>query len=172
MKSINSLIGNNSNKPLDLSGCQNNLDNNNPHPNISKISETISKNSETPTNNRNLQKNTDSSPQDKSIEWTYGKLKDELYIHLISIKINGKRKYEEQAKYLIHRISVFRPTPYFIINQSDLSSRLVKELEELDNINLDAVIKEVLSWIYEIIDKHYFLLSIKRYGLIFWRIEP
>lgn len=52
--------------------------------------------------------------------WTPGKLKDKFYLHLVSIKKDGKRKYEDQAKYLLYRIPVYKPTPYFIINQSDL----------------------------------------------------
>lgn len=103
--------------------------------------------------------------------WTLGKLKDELFVYLISIKINGERKYEKQARDLIYRISIYHPTPYFIIHNSDLSSRLKKELSILDDADLDIVIKDVVSWIYESINKNYFWLSIKRHGLLFWRIE-
>lgn len=105
-------------------------------------------------------------------KWTIAKLKDELFLHLLFIEINGKKKYEIQAKDLIHRIPVYQPTPIFVINQSDLSPKLIDELSSLDDINLDEVIKDVVSWIFESIDKKYFLLSIKRYGLISWRIEP
>jgi hypothetical protein len=104
--------------------------------------------------------------------WTLEKLKDELYVHLMSVEVNGERKYEKQARGLIYRIPVHHPTPYFIINQSDLSERLKKELSCLNYDYLDAVIKEVISGIYESVNKTYFLLSVKRYGLVSWRIEP
>lgn len=65
-----------------------------------------------------------------------------------------------------------RYNQYFIINQSDLTPRLKRELDRLNEVDLDIVIGEVVSWIYESINKNYFLLSIKRYGLICWRIDP
>ena len=109
--------------------------------------------------------------KDKSLPWTREKLKEELYIQLMSIKIDGEIKYDKQARYLIYRIPISRPTPYFIINYSDLSQPIIEELSGLSNADLNAVIREVISWIYESIDKDYFLISIKRHGLIFWRIE-
>src|SRR4051794_23942465 len=69
--------------------------------------------------------------EDKSPPWTIERIKDELYIQLISLKINGERKYEKQATDLIYKIPILRPTPYFIINQSDLSKPLIKELRKL-----------------------------------------
>jgi hypothetical protein len=110
--------------------------------------------------------------KDKSPPWTKERTKDELYLQLISLKINGERKYEKQASYLIYRIPVYRPTPYFIMNQSDLSKPLISDLSSLSNRDLDKIIKDVISSLYESIDKEYFLLQIKRYGLILWRIEP
>jgi hypothetical protein len=118
----------------------------------------------------NFNANNDSKCQNDEI-WTMGKLKDELYFCLASIEINGEYKYEKQGRDLIYKIPRYRPTPYFIINDSDLSTRLRKELASLDDVDLDIVIRDVLSWIYESIDKKSFLLSIKRYGLLHWRIE-
>ena len=104
--------------------------------------------------------------------WTLEKLKDELFCYLMSIKVNDECKYEKQAIDLIYKIPKYRPTPYFIINESDLSLKLKRELSSLDDVTLDSVIKDVLSWIYELVNRKYFLLSIKRYGLIYWRIDP
>jgi hypothetical protein len=104
--------------------------------------------------------------------WTLEKLKDELYVHLMTVEVNGERKYEAEARGLLYKIPVHQPTPAFIISNSDLSSKLIKELSILNYDDLDAVIKEVISWIYESINKSYFLLSIKRHGLLHWRIEP
>ena len=118
----------------------------------------------------NYNANNDSKCKNDEI-WTMGKLKDELYFCLASIEINGEYKYEKQARDLIYKIPRYIPAPDFIINNSDLSTKLRKELASLDDVNRDIVIKDVLSWIYESIDKKSFLLSIKRYGLLFWSIE-
>ncbi len=157
MNKLQTTIDNNANKPLVPTG---NLDLDN-----SNVSHT-SVSSEPDTSYKN---NKDS--KDDNEVWTRGKLKDELYKRLVSVKIDGKRKYEEQAKHLFYRIPVYNPTPEFVINQSDLSPRLIEELESLDDKQLDEVIKEVLEWIYESISKEYFLLSIHRNNLIRWRIE-
>jgi hypothetical protein len=127
-------------------------------------------NSQTSLHSKNDIDNSDKYQDDDEI-WTLEKLKDELFCCLMSIKVNGQYKYEKQAKYLIYRISIYKPTPYFIINNDDLSLKLKKELSSLDDDTLDEVIKDVVSWIYESINKNFFLLSIKRYGLIFWEIE-
>jgi hypothetical protein len=108
--------------------------------------------------------------EDKSPPWTIERTKDELYLQLISLKINGERKYEKQVSDLIYKIPKYRPTPYFIINQSDLSGPLIKELRRLSNKSLDKIVKDTISSIYESIDKKYFLLCIKKRGLIRWRI--
>lgn len=110
--------------------------------------------------------------EDKSSPWTKEKTKDELYLQVVSLKIDGERKYEKQATKLIYRIPVYRPTPKFKINESDLSKSLIKELSSLSHKDLDRIIKDVISSLYESIDKDYFLLQIKKPGLIFWEIEP
>lgn len=109
--------------------------------------------------------------EDELLPWTKERIKDELYIQLVSLKLNGERKYEKQARELIYRVPIFHPTPYFMINNSDLSSKLIEELCSLDDTELDVVITDVLSWIYESINKRYFLLSIKRNGLSLWEID-
>jgi hypothetical protein len=109
--------------------------------------------------------------KDKSSPWTKERIKDELYIELVSLKIDGERKYENQANYLIYKIPIYRPTPCFIINKSDLSKPLLKELSSLSHKDLDKIIKDVVSDLYESIDRDYFLLQIKRSGLILWKIE-
>lgn len=59
--------------------------------------------------------------------WSTCRLTEELYLHLMRVTENdgsSKRKYQEQAKYLIYRIPVYRPTPPFIINIKDLTHKL------------------------------------------------
>ncbi len=165
MKEYNLLIDINANKSLGLSKNQSNFENNDKPQSISKINE-----NNTSLNNSN-QKSIDTIIEDDSI-WLSGELKDKLYLRLASVKKDGKKKYDEQAKYLLYRIPVYQPTPYFIINESNLSPRLIKELASLTEQELDEVIKDVLSQIFESINKDYFLLSVHRYNLLRWRIEP
>jgi hypothetical protein len=106
--------------------------------------------------------------------WSTERLIDELFLELDNVKEldekSGltKRKYEERAKWLIHRIPVYRPTPEFIINLSDLSTKIKEELADLDNETLDYVLKETIGRIFEGIDQRYFRLSVRRF--LKWKI--
>jgi hypothetical protein len=101
--------------------------------------------------------------------WSTERLIDELFLELDNVKEidenSGliKRKYEEQAKWLIHRIPVYRPAPPYIINLSDLSTRIKEELADLDNKTLDYVLKGSISRIFEGIDQRYFRLSVRQF---------
>lgn len=101
--------------------------------------------------------------------WSTERLIDELFLELDNVKeLNEKsgltkRKYEEQAKWLIHRIPVYRPTPAFIMNLSDLSTKIKEELADLDNETLDYVLKETIGRIFEDIGQRYFRLSVRRF---------
>jgi hypothetical protein len=52
-----------------------------------------------------------------------------------------------------------------------LSKPLLKELSSLSHKDLDKIIKDAVSDLYESIDRDYFLLQIKKPGLINWKIE-
>jgi hypothetical protein len=97
------------------------------------------------------------------------RLTDELFLELDNVKEidenSGliKRKYEERAKWLMHRISVYRPAPPFIVNLSDLTTRIKEELADLDDETLEYVLKESISRIFEGIDQRYFRLSVRRF---------
>ena len=101
--------------------------------------------------------------------WSTERLIDELFLELDNVKKidekSGlpKRKYEEQAKWLMHRIPVYRPAPPFIINLSDLPTRIKEELADLDDETLEYVLKESISRIFEDIDQRYFRLSVRRF---------
>jgi hypothetical protein len=77
--------------------------------------------------------------------------------------------YESQAIYKMYKIPVFRPPPPFVIHLKHLDYHLKKELASLDNETLDYVMKEAVGRICEVIDKRYFLLSVK--PLLRWRLE-
>jgi hypothetical protein len=101
--------------------------------------------------------------------WSTGRLIDELFLELDNAKEMDEksgltiRKYEEQAKWLMHRISVYRPAPAFIINLSDLSTRIKRELADLNDNVLDYVLKETIGRIFEGVDQRYFSLSVRRF---------
>jgi hypothetical protein len=96
--------------------------------------------------------------------WTTQRLIDELYLRLIDVRdgMNENiRKYEEQARYLIYRIPIYKPTPSFLISKKDLTVRLIQELESLDQISRKKVLKDAADRIFEGINKRYYLLSVR-----------
>jgi hypothetical protein len=80
-----------------------------------------------------------------------------------------RRLYEEQAKYKMYRISVFRPPSSFVVYLKHLDKRLKKELAGLDRESKDYVMQEAIARICEQVDKRFFLLSAK--PLLRWRLE-
>jgi hypothetical protein len=80
-----------------------------------------------------------------------------------------RRLYEEQARYKMYRIPVFRPPPIFVIYLKHLNDRLKRELANLDRESRDYVVKEVIGRIFELVDKRFFMLNVK--PLLKWRLE-
>jgi hypothetical protein len=80
-----------------------------------------------------------------------------------------RRLYEEQARYKMYRVPVFRPPPFFVVYLKHLDDRLKKELANLDKESKDFVIREAIGRICEQVNKRYFLLSVK--PLLKWRLE-
>lgn len=80
-----------------------------------------------------------------------------------------RRLYEEQAKYKMYRIPVFRPPPVFVVYLKHLDDRLKQELASLDKETKDFLLKEAIGRICEQVDKRFFLLSVK--PLLKWRFE-
>lgn len=76
-------------------------------------------------------------------------------------KIFGDRKYYNQAFDLL-RIGAYKPAPYFIINLSDLSEELRKELSSLDKLTRQFVLKQTVGRIFEDINSDLFHKSISR----------
>jgi hypothetical protein len=73
-------------------------------------------------------------------EWTRGRLIDECYLCLGRAEYLEedclKRKYKEQANYLVYRIPVSGP---IILNLKDDSAEVKEELAVLDDVTLDEV---------------------------------
>ena len=80
-----------------------------------------------------------------------------------------RRLYEEQARYKMYRVPVFRPPPFFVVYLKHLDDRLKKELANLDRKSKDFVMQEAIGRICEQIDKKSFLLSVK--PLLRWKLE-
>jgi hypothetical protein len=80
-----------------------------------------------------------------------------------------RRLYEEQTRYKIYRIPIFRPSPVFVIHLKHLDDRLKRELSTLDRANRDFVVREAIGKLFEQIDKRFYLQSAK--PLLEWRFE-
>jgi hypothetical protein len=121
---------------------------------------------------------------DTNVEvWSAEAIADELTIAMLDTKtffclINGsdvnvstllRSLYGAQAKYKMYRIPVFRPPPAFVVYLKHLDADMKKELASLDKETLDYVMKEAVGRICEVIDKRYFLLSVKPH--LRWRLE-
>lgn len=103
-------------------------------------------------------------------EWTTEKLVDEMFLHLIGltedVSNNNKerievRKYERQARQLIHRIPIYESTPEFTIKKSDLTDKIRKELLENTSIEwCQNVLKRAVGRIFENVNFRYYHLSV------------
>jgi hypothetical protein len=76
-------------------------------------------------------------------------------------RIFGDRRYYNQAFDLL-RIGAYKPVPYFIINLSDLSEELRKELSSLDKQSRQFVLKQAIGRIFEDVNSDLFHKSISR----------
>jgi hypothetical protein len=113
-----------------------------------------------------------------SSDWSDSYLVDRLKQHLaiVECSINdeyykdgnpkvqllfGPRKYYNRAlNYL--KVGGFNPVPSFIINLSDLTPKLIKELHELDKYDRRLVLKQVVGRVFEDIDFELYHNSISK----------
>jgi hypothetical protein len=81
-----------------------------------------------------------------------------------------KRKYEDQARFLLFRIPVYRPTPFFTLYYSDiLDDKIKQELAALNDTELDYVMRAAIGRVLECVNERQFNLSVR--PLLRWRIE-
>jgi hypothetical protein len=111
----------------------------------------------------------------ESDELTPSKLVDELTLQLIRTQYQDpntgklRRTYVDQAKELMYKIPVYKPTPVFQVRLSDIRDEKIRnELAELDNSELDDVMRNSIGRIFESIDEHYYNLSVR--NLLQWEI--
>jgi hypothetical protein len=115
---------------------------------------------------------------DTFVEWTTWRLIDEVFLSLMSVKaqfcmINDKdnslnrgqgvlrRVYEEQARYKLYRMVLFKLP--FIIHLKDLDEKVKRELAKREKGPRDFILKQAAERILELVDSRYFLLSAKQY---------
>jgi hypothetical protein len=115
--------------------------------------------------------------------WTKGRLIDELTFRLSSFnsciikedthEIHITHKYHDQAEWMFHRINVWKPTPEFVINVSDLTTRLKKELKEISSNpeTLNDVVTQAVARIFEAVNFELYHKS-GIAGKLRWRLEP
>jgi hypothetical protein len=101
--------------------------------------------------------------------WTEECLIDTLFLELATTKSlvshNGRcgiiiYKYYNQAFALYKWIPVARPAPKFLIDSSDLSTRVLSELKVLEDSQI--VLKQAVGRIFENIDAPYYHMAIAR----------
>ena len=106
---------------------------------------------------------------------TISRISDELFLHLIRtqhLDQNAgelKRSYLEQARNLIYKIPVYNPPPVFQVHLSDiLDDKIRNELADLDDSDLDDVMRNSIGLVFESINEHYYNLSVR--NLLQWEI--
>ena len=115
--------------------------------------------------------------------WTTERLIDELAFCLSAVAsyvieedtnhIHITHKYSDQAEWMSHRINVWKPTPQFVINISDLTTRLKKELKEISSTpeTLNYVITQAVARIFEGVNFEFYHRS-GIAGKVRWRLDP
>jgi hypothetical protein len=107
------------------------------------------------------------------------RLRKRLYNILINIcDSSNNKKYEVLAKYLVRRITIWKPTPYFTINLGDIPDDTSKELEKLSDMELDIFMNNLIERIfkYSLRNESYFFNfqhfqnEIQNSGLLKWEL--
>ena len=102
-------------------------------------------------------------------QWSTGRIIDELFLCLMNVEEDQRRKYLQHANYLIYRIPIYQPTPSFIINIIDLTDKIKQELENSSDESLNDILTEAIARIFECVNKRYFNLSVRH--LLKWELR-
>jgi hypothetical protein len=116
--------------------------------------------------------------------WSTNYIKDELTFQLSSTKsslIDEKNrdiptinKYHDHAEFVLYRINLYKPSPEFLINRSDLTSRLKNELERLYKSSpklFEQIVTESVQTILEGVNQRYYHVNGIPYKVT-WRFVP
>jgi hypothetical protein len=128
--------------------------------------------------------NSDKSPERKSGEenveaWTVEYIVDRLFFEMLELKDDAqgwedyplkeqRKKYYGRAQDAI-KIAAGRPSPIFVINITDLTTRLKRELSELKEDTLDYVVSEAIGRVCENVNPKLYHLTLKK--CLGWRFE-
>ena len=88
-------------------------------------------------------------------------LKQHLAMVVVGSEVLEDRKYYHLAHSMLG-IAAFKPVPPYIINLSDLSPELIKELHSLDKNDRQFVLKQAVGRIFEDINPKLYHNSISR----------
>jgi hypothetical protein len=90
----------------------------------------------------------------------------------MSVKKLIVRKYYRQARELMKWIPIAKPSPEFVINASDLSPKVIEELEVRisDPSTFRYILKQAAGRVFENLDFDYYHLNVARNLRV--RIEP
>jgi hypothetical protein len=121
--------------------------------------------------------------EDNKTNWTTAKLIDELIIWFRSVDVkideqtgHKRSKYERQAESILYKMGVYDTAPTFILYTSDFvfpgtKKNLIKEFSSLDTNELDDVMREAISRLFDNVnDGIYYKLNVKRRD-ISWEIQ-
>jgi hypothetical protein len=109
--------------------------------------------------------------QEQELElWTIAKLQDEFFLCLSKYPnenlFYSDRKYYALAKELLYKIPIYRPSPTFIFNISDLSARCKEEFIEFVKLNskkdINQFLKDIAVKFFEGVKYHYTHISVIR----------
>jgi len=118
--------------------------------------------------------------------WTISYIKDEFKYQLSSASlveidketnvIHITHKYYELAEFILYRINTWnsKTPPVFVIDTSDLTKNLLKELEQLkqrDSLRFNKLITEAVQTILESVNQRYYHINDIAYKVT-WRFEP
>jgi hypothetical protein len=104
-------------------------------------------------------------------DWTEDCLIEEIFLQLAgakeTVKVDDKKcatihKYYSQASRLRKWIPIAKPVPEFIVNMTDLTTRIISELKTLDRDGSQYVLKQAVGRIFENINFRQYHLSIAR----------
>ncbi|MGE5633741.1 MAG: hypothetical protein ACM3VV_00780 [Deltaproteobacteria bacterium] len=106
------------------------------------------------------------------------RLKNTLFKILINIcDSTNNKKYEVLTKFLVRRITIWKPKPYFTINLEDVPTDIKKELGKLNDIELDILMNNLIEKIFryslrneEYFNFQYFENEIQTQGLLKWEL--
>jgi hypothetical protein len=75
--------------------------------------------------------------------------------------VYDNRKYYNQAHHYL-KVAAFKPVPYFVVNLSDLTPRLIEELYGLDNTDRSHFLQQAVGRIFEDVNFELYHNSISR----------